>query len=114
MSEHSKLPWFVSHHTDNGDVVVRGPDKDGGIWDPIITNCTINNANASPETIKANAEYIVRACNAHEKLLAACMVFITCPETRQLLLDNDPMALRQAEAAIETTKATTYLFGDAP
>ena len=76
MSEHSKLPWFVSHHTDNGDVVVRGPDKDGGIWDPIITNCTINNANASPETIKANAEYIVRACNAHEKLLAACEEYI--------------------------------------
>ncbi len=58
MSEHTGLPW---HYTNQ--LIFQ---QDG-----ICIAETFNRGFETPN-LAANAEYIVRACNAHEDLLAAC------------------------------------------
>lgn len=63
MTEHTELPWTskgeaVYHQTPAGCLMVtRGPE-----W----------KNEAGHQLVKANAEFIVRACNAHKDLLDAC------------------------------------------
>jgi len=64
--------------------------------------------NQSPaDETRLNAEFIVRACNAHDELLAACnnmlAVYRDCDtvfKKRGVFIDGEPDAFVDAEAAI--------------
>jgi hypothetical protein len=71
-SKHTPIPYFVSVNDDNVDIVIRACEDQE--YEPIICNCSVDSANLEDEmsTDAANAEFIVRACNSHDALLAAC------------------------------------------
>jgi len=105
---HTPLPWRV---VDNGNGTLSiGAEEDGGECRPARVN---GNAIEEPyATItRANADFIVLACNAHEKLLEACKRLLAYDESGtnrpgsadgQKLLDAIQMA-RNAIAKMETT-----------
>lgn len=72
---HTPTPWICSH-SQNPDVY-RNEEH----W-LIVSHPSESTAQAvadvetgpGPKTSRANAEFIVRACNAHDDLLAACAI----------------------------------------
>ena len=60
-TKHTPTPWQARLH-EGGPLWIIGPDPDNF---NIIATTTKGND-------KANAKFIVRACNSHVKLLAAC------------------------------------------
>ena len=63
MSKHTPVPYEILYGTN----VVKG--------NRIVANCGGYSDNMNPNTLednKANAHFIVTACNAHADLLAAC------------------------------------------
>ena len=98
MSAHSPLPWSIDPlsigtpwaiDAANGDQVCQ-------------TDQLVGDGLGSPQRL-ANAEFIVRACNAHDELLAACKV----AEDYVLHHLNAPMGTRlvQRKAAIAALRA---------
>lgn len=70
MSTHTKEPWSASKPNEVTDIIITGnvsKGKHGGrVGDLIATvSCGLSATQA------ANAAFIVRACNAHEEMLAA-------------------------------------------
>ena len=69
----SPLPWAIVPATD------LGKHAGGFASDPLIDKaefaqviCYLFYARSTDEEVSANAEFIVRAVNSHDKLLAAC------------------------------------------
>lgn len=62
---HSELPWKVIKMEGSNDLYILTKNKKG--WNEYILAGIIPNLDA-----KANASFIVRACNNHEKLVEAC------------------------------------------
>ena len=63
MNKHTPVPYEILYETN----VVKG--------NRVVANCGGYSDNANPNTLednKANAHFIVTACNAHADLLAAC------------------------------------------
>jgi len=74
MAEHTPTPYRV-----HAEPLDRHPEYH--IYHIVCdhgTVCTIDTSNEEQDA--ANAAYIVRACNAHEALLAALELAITCME----------------------------------
>ncbi len=78
-SQHTPEPWFV--HVGDGSLDLweirtgRPGDNVPFNGDPIVSFFEEPSAGAGGVEGKANAEFIVRACNAHEQLLATCQEF---------------------------------------
>ena len=79
MKAHTALPWFEHENTGviigaNGGTQVC--DVGFAFWDNLAAaSAQSNNADFAKDhkaQCKANAAFIVRACNSHEALLAAC------------------------------------------
>ena len=76
MNEHTELPWKVTQYHDNESLICIDstiPDANG------ITHqiCGLEKGKAASDFLEitrhlVNAEFIVRACNSHKDLLAAC------------------------------------------
>ncbi len=79
--KHTPLPWITAGRNGAGDHI-HGNDGE-------VAWCRTY-VGIPSETIKANAEFIVRACNSHYELLDAA---------------------RRAEAMIELLRATAYQIG---
>lgn len=72
MSEPTPTPWHVTLTPAGKEVewVLWGPRDDNGISQFVgLTKAAFA---TRAERAKANAEFIVRACNAHEALVEAC------------------------------------------
>lgn len=67
-SKHTPTPWsqFIYNKKKPHEIVISVPYSDG--TDHL---CTIDSS-ARPEENRANAKFIVRACNSHDELLQAC------------------------------------------
>jgi hypothetical protein len=75
MSEHTPTPWFHDKSYKNSALIGRVQDKNGENWDDMCVEChsAISGNQTSHHNIDAaNAEFIVRACNAHDALVEAC------------------------------------------
>jgi hypothetical protein len=87
MSEHTPLPWSVLESDADARepfVAVSEPDEYGNAPDLHIAVCHYSGNNYDPATLaadkakaKANAEFIVRACNCHDELLEACKELVS-------------------------------------
>jgi hypothetical protein len=68
-AEHTPIPYFVSVHDDNLDMVIRADSE----YEPIVCNVSVESSwsEADVEQNAANAEFICRACNNHEQLIEA-------------------------------------------
>lgn len=68
MNKHTPIPWHESNERNAGgqliDIVIRNKKRD-----PIAL---VSALGWDKKTSRANAEFIVRACNAHDDLLDAC------------------------------------------
>jgi hypothetical protein len=76
-AQHTPGPWKVFGVRRNQYLAVIDsiPDQDG----KVIANCICHVAMTNPDA-QANAEFIVRACNAHDDLLEACEQALICIE----------------------------------
>ncbi len=77
---HSPLPWWNGLNED--DHMIYTGDCD------VVANTLRDDGDAITEA--ANAEFIVRACNCHEELLAACQLMLP-------LLENAEKCERSAD-----------------
>ena len=80
MSKHTPTPW--SYSGTSGDTHIMGPPRAGGRR--TIAEVCPHNA-VSLEEQDANKEFIVRACNSHDALVAAAKEFcrkVECGEAR--------------------------------
>jgi len=93
MAEHTPTPW----HTEPGDIPgtlsIRGPNGQA------IASFGNQRRWLSTTEVVANAEFIVRACNAHDDLLAACKAAHRIL-TEDGSLEEIHKAVRQCELAI--------------
>ena len=96
MTEHTPTPWFVMHGTDimHGDKATRHASVDK-LW-----------ADGGTQAC-ANAAFIVRACNAHDELVAAltalcctARTFRNVPKDEKEWTPLDDEALDAAFAAL--------------
>ncbi len=63
--EHTPVPWEIGYDND------VGPD-DEGFWEWLTAGpARLDYTSGKEEEAKANAEFIVRACNCHAELLEA-------------------------------------------
>lgn len=66
MTKHTPLPWKVYYAKNNGQIILGTGEENG---------CAIQNHSGAfwrdDEEAKANAEFVVRACNSHYELLEA-------------------------------------------
>ena len=67
MSKHTPVPWVKRVH----ELGIKGTDI-YGVDDTFITSVGDYSSKNSFSEQRANAEFIVLACNNHEKLLEAC------------------------------------------
>lgn len=95
MSKHTPLPWRR-----RGDEIAIDTGKIGGRKQIAKMIPGFGPKGLSP-TSKANAEFIVRACNAYDDLLAACKSLVASAPI-QVMRDDHPyaVALTMARAAI--------------
>lgn len=89
MSNHSELPWQSSASDGivrdcNGNFVAAACVTETGDW-------------------RANAEFIVRACNSHADLLAACKAAI---KELNLMLVRSDLVVHQLHEAIEKAEGS--------
>ena len=87
MSEHTDLPWKLEEcdlHEEK-HIDIRMVDAD------FLVACI-------SDITKANAEYIVRACNSHDDLLAACKAMITDFDLGEHSIENSLKMMRAAIA----------------
>lgn len=66
-TKHTPLPWEAL----KGGPIVHQRESDGYVYVADTDVCT-NVYHPSRDLIKANAEFIVKACNCHDDLLEAC------------------------------------------
>ena len=92
--KHTPIPW---------DIAARMTYTIADAQGRVITSMRTGR-DVSPEEAISNARFILQAVNAHEDLLAALQVLVLTPHILDHLEANDPMALKQARAAI--AKAT--------
>ena len=72
-AKHTPGPWTIWPDADSDQLAV-GPERGGvAICDVVITNGIGVNTESTRATGYANADFIVRACNNHDDLLAALM-----------------------------------------
>ena len=72
MSKHTPGPWELHHNIGRkGEIGIVADAA------PCII-AVMGNQNAWPAEARANAEFIVRACNAHDELLAALELAMEC------------------------------------
>lgn len=82
MAKYTKLPWRTTKYTDDTEeirgprVYIYAPSKSG-----IHDVCPVMAIGETKEEAKANAAFIVKACNMHDKLVAALQKMVTeCTE----------------------------------
>ena len=69
--QHTPGPWTIWPDADSDQLAV-GPERGGvAICDVVITNGIGVNTESTRATGYANADFICRACNCHDDLLAA-------------------------------------------
>ena len=68
MTDHTKTPWRIVSRTDGADIVTG--DYPGGRA-RLIASCWSGGSDDADDAARANAEFILRAVNAHDDLLAA-------------------------------------------
>ncbi len=73
-SKHTPVPWSVRDN-ENGTLVINATEPDGSPCQPARINGNADDEVYGPVT-RANAEFIVRACNAHDDLLEACKAIV--------------------------------------
>ena len=61
MNKHTPTPWSYQHKSDAYTHIIRGPNN--------RFICQFHQS--TDDTTKANAAFIVRACNAHDQLVEA-------------------------------------------
>jgi hypothetical protein len=99
--EHTPIPWEVDTHSPphegmKGMICVRACDSP-------MNSCLASIG--TDEEAKANADFIVRACNSHEELLAALQACINVPVLPDIGHSREFIdAINKAQAAI--AKAT--------
>lgn len=76
MSEHTEMPWVVRQYKQTEMIRIAGPTKSNGKRDIIAVFPLMQKV----ETNKANADFIVQACNSHDDLLAALLLCIPIME----------------------------------
>ena len=80
MNKHTPTPWRSDTHEDTNGIVIRATTEENGdtyedivaaVEGPDILLSLDNAPEAREEEAKANAAFIVKACNNYETLLAA-------------------------------------------
>lgn len=69
MSDHTPTPWEVTGYKDEKCVFISPANC---LVHEIARCCRWDDTSEAAEERNANAAFIVRACNAHDDLLAAC------------------------------------------
>lgn len=87
---HTPLPWIVRLSPRSDDCFVQGPMPDGMAYAPEIMGDDYNGFGDN-ETKRADAEFIVRACNVHDDLVKALQ------DVSATLHQHDPMKTRILE-----------------
>jgi len=111
--EHTPGPWHVTNDQYSSALFGNHIGFTIKSWDGRllrdVCNITLNNAVGIPEAErKANAQFIVRACNCHDELLEACR--LTLDILDNITTDNfskggDKPAREALEQAIAKAKA---------
>lgn len=92
-SKHTPGPWI----NDNGLVCGKNTDPVYGLDMPSFDIYDASEWNGDPTEGQENAAFIVRACNSHEDLLAACKGLVDLLDAHSW---GEGPALRAARAAI--------------
>lgn len=94
---HTKIPWRVSKR--DGVANIRSTDKDGhGIIAKVYVRKTKTN---SVEEYQANADFIVKAVNLHEELVAALKGWAGAAKLKMIV----PIGAIDIETPLKLTEA---------
>jgi hypothetical protein len=102
-AEHTPIPWRL----------VKFAPMNVTAESKVVANCACYSDNtADPEALHdellANAEFIVRACNSHDRLVEALKGLVECsPCQNGCAADDMTCATRKAEAALAKAKGET-------
>lgn len=88
--KHTALPWYVECFGEDDIINIRARPEKG-----LATHIVYMDYNS--EETKANAAFIVKACNNHEILLAALKELYENCEAAGKYLDKAHKAIKQAE-----------------
>lgn len=97
MSAHTRGPWVVDERG------IRAPAAETGTysgWTALVVKVDYGRMGNAPcaDADKANAAFIVRACNAHDELLAALREYVRADAALRALPNEPGKAWRDAEA----------------
>lgn len=97
MSQHTETPWSVENSPYKASVRwVTGPT---GV---VVAMLSFGGTSPSTPTLRdGNAAFIVRACNSHEALVAACNTLLDAYNEQ---VTPSPMEWRAIEAALKLAK----------
>lgn len=100
-TQHTPGPWRAGQ-TSSGAFIEVTYTTEQGVVEPIATCHQISLPRSSDQRAqaKANAEFIVRACNAHDDLLAALEALFTEAGEHAIDCGIEFAALEQARLAI--------------
>lgn len=107
MSKQTALPWIVCTMSDNDTVLSIEQDRRALVNEEpsIVAEVYLSGDGIGRETGKANAEFIVRAVNCHDELLAALEHMARVFNAKEI----DPLiaftTIEMAEAAIVRARA---------
>lgn len=102
MSEHTKTPYCVGRSNGNHRTVICTDPENPAVSAVAFTVCREGRDIADAEH---DADFIVRACNAHDALVKACEEIVTAfnPNTRGSAMDV-LLVVAQARAALAKAK----------
>lgn len=110
-TEHTPTPWLIERGPTGCRINSSERDTDGRNRSVALT---AGDGSSYPATVnEANAEFIVRACNTHDDLLAACKEILPhCKSTGYLLsgamrLQHDQRVARASAIIAKATKVST-------
>jgi hypothetical protein len=106
--QHTPTPWRAADSDEHGYSVEA--DELYGVlsWQGIagadgeIVALALEEGGFSTPTMDANISFIVRACNAHDQLVAACRAYVAAAKSGDSTLD----CFKQIEAALTMAEAT--------
>ena len=98
--EHTKTPWKVGEYNEDYEEINILCVSDGYTYH--AANVPVFQGAPSDEQ-KANAAFIVKACNCHDALVEALDMALTAINNRELVTNWSPV-IAKARAALEAAK----------
>ena|ERR1019366_2409143 len=84
-TDHTPIPWRIDPFSDDQTTAITGPGEDDHV-------CGIHHDDGPTALTKANAAFILTACNVHDDAVAACQAWVEYFDELQSQNPGDPLA----------------------